>query len=176
MYSGDLFLNCFVFQLVVWVCDINMKSCINSGLTVSLTVTRRVTLVKQEGLLTLTEHLRSPFRFQWGAFFCVLSTVLWCSLRFSNKNDMKRCSVCLYPQLFVGGLMSYLRYLCLFTYSGVQHILCCVSALFFFVLCIICCHFLCWLPLLYSLSFIYSSVSVKGKNGKYDFANTMKKS
>jgi len=30
--------------------------------------------------------------------------------------------------------MSYLRYFCLFTYSGVQHILCCVVfALFFFV-------------------------------------------
>jgi hypothetical protein len=30
--------------------------------------------------------------------------------------------------------MSYLRYLCLFVYSGVQHILCCVFVLFFFVL------------------------------------------
>ena len=30
----------------------------------------------------------------------------------------------LYFQLFVGGFMSYLRYLCLFAYSGVQHILC----------------------------------------------------
>jgi len=29
--------------------------------------------------------------------------------------------------------MSYLRYLCLFVYSSVQHILCCVFALFFFV-------------------------------------------
>jgi hypothetical protein len=29
--------------------------------------------------------------------------------------------------------MSYLRYLCLFAYSGVQHILCCVFVLFFFV-------------------------------------------
>ena len=29
--------------------------------------------------------------------------------------------------LFVGGLMSYLRYLCLFAYSGIQHILCCVA-------------------------------------------------
>ena len=28
--------------------------------------------------------------------------------------------------LFVGGLMAYLRYLCLFAYSGIQHILCCV--------------------------------------------------
>jgi hypothetical protein len=33
--------------------------------------------------------------------------------------------------------MSYLRYLCLFTYSGVQHILCCVFALFVFVLCLV---------------------------------------
>jgi hypothetical protein len=31
-----------------------------------------------------------------------------------------RCSVPLYPKLFVGGPMSYLRYLCLFAHSGVQ--------------------------------------------------------
>jgi hypothetical protein len=30
--------------------------------------------------------------------------------------------------------LRYLLYLCLFVYSGVQHILCCVSASFFFVL------------------------------------------
>ena len=30
-----------------------------------------------------------------------------------------------------GGLVSYLRYLFLLTHSGVQHILCCVFALFF---------------------------------------------
>ena len=30
--------------------------------------------------------------------------------------------------------MSYLRYLCLFTYSGVQHIVCCVFVVFFVVL------------------------------------------
>jgi hypothetical protein len=33
--------------------------------------------------------------------------------------------------------MSYLRYLCLFAYSGVQHILCCVFILFVFVLCLV---------------------------------------
>jgi len=33
-------------------------------------------------------------------------------------------------------------YLCLLAYSGVQHILCCVFALFFFVLCTLCCQFL----------------------------------
>ena len=46
-----------------------------------------------------------------------------------------RCSVGLYLQLFVGGLMSYLHYLCLVVYSGVQHILCCIFHLFFFVVC-----------------------------------------
>ena len=48
---------------------------------------------------------------------------------------LKRCSVRLYLQLFVGGIISYLRYLCLFGYSGVQHILCCIFVLFFFILC-----------------------------------------
>jgi hypothetical protein len=46
-----------------------------------------------------------------------------------------RCSAHIYLQFFVGGRMSYLRYLCflcLFTYSGVQRILCCVFGLFFF--------------------------------------------
>ena len=63
--------------------------------------------------------------------------VLWCTLRFSVR---------LYLQLFVGGLMSYLCYLCLVAHSGVQHILCCVFLcsssscvtcfpLFFVVLC-----------------------------------------
>ena len=71
------------------------------------------------------------------------------------------CSVRLYLQLFVGGLMSYLRYL-LFVYSGVQHILVCVIVLFFFVLCTLYCQFLWivhfWLPLRYSLTFIYSNI------------------
>ena len=38
--------------------------------------------------------------------------------------------------------MSYLRYLCLFTYSGVKYILCCVCVLLIFVLCTLCCQFL----------------------------------
>jgi hypothetical protein len=55
--------------------------------------------------------------------------------------------------------MSYLRYLCLFAYSGVQHILCCVAFLFClssscvpYVAISLDCSFL--LPLLYSLTFI----------------------
>ena len=62
------------------------------------------------------------------------------------------CSVCLYLQLFV-------RYLYLFVYIGVQHMLCCVFILFFFILCTLCCQFFLdcpfWLPLWCSLTFIY---------------------
>jgi len=36
---------------------------------------------------------------------------------------LKRRSVRLYLQLFAGWLMSYLRYLCVCAYGGVQHIL-----------------------------------------------------
>jgi hypothetical protein len=59
--------------------------------------------------------------------FCV---VLLCVFTFCvpcghvrYDSHIKRCSVRLYLQLFEGGLMSYLHYLCLFTHSGVQHIL-----------------------------------------------------
>ena len=38
--------------------------------------------------------------------------------------------------------MYYLRYLCLFAYSDVPHILCCVFVLFIYVLCTLCCQFL----------------------------------
>jgi hypothetical protein len=46
--------------------------------------------------------------------FCVMMSV--------TISAITKCSVLLYPQLFVGGLMSYLRYICLFAYSGLQHI------------------------------------------------------
>ena len=61
--------------------------------------------------------------------------------------------------------MSYLRYLCLFAYSGVQHILWWVFYWFFFVLCTQCCQYLWivhfWLPLWYSLTFIYCKMYMK---------------
>jgi hypothetical protein len=78
----------------------------------------------------------------------------------SNQLFLQRCSVRLYLQ-FVGGCVSYLRYLCLFVHSVVQHI-CCVFVLFFFFLCTLCCLFLWivlfWLPLRYSLTFISSYI------------------
>jgi hypothetical protein len=54
--------------------------------------------------------------------------------------------------------MSCLRYLCLFVYSGV-HTYCVVLcfALFVFVLCTLCCHFLWVAHFLYFLKFIDKS-------------------
>jgi hypothetical protein len=46
----------------------------------------------------------------------------------------------------------YVHYLCLFAHSGLQHILCCVFYLFYFVLCTLCCQFL-WLVLFISCIF-----------------------
>jgi hypothetical protein len=40
------------------------------------------------------------------------------------QTSYKRCSLRLYLQLFVERLMSYLSYLCLLAYGGVQNILC----------------------------------------------------
>ena len=74
----------------------------------------------------------------------------------------KLCSVRLYTWLFVGGWMSYLRYLCLIAHSGVQHILCCVFVLFFFVLYTLGCQFL-WIVFLFISSSVFSNVYLVGK-------------
>jgi len=75
----------------------------------------------------------------------------------SNLLKWKRCMVRLYLHLLARGLMSYLQYLCLFAYSGVQRILCCVFALLAFVLDTLYYQFLWiihfWLPIRYSLTF-----------------------
>ena len=71
----------------------------------------------------------------------------------------KRCSVRHYLHLFVGGLMSYLRYLCFLVCFCIQHILCC-GFLFCssYVLCTQCCQFLwifhSWMHLRFSITFI----------------------
>jgi len=132
----------------------------------SIWVTRQVSYKKQE-LLTLHKHLSStPF---FGGICCSFFIFLCCPIQLLLRSAFrvvmsvtvsawKRCSVRLYLQLFVVALISYLRYLCLLTCSGVQHILCCVFVLFFFVLCALCCQFLSivhfWSSLLYPLTFI----------------------
>ena len=83
---------------------------------------------KRQELLTFTERLGSP------RFLCVVRVahllifVLSCyvSLRSEFRVVMsvtisayKRCSIRLYPQVFVGDLMSCLPYLCMFAYSVV---------------------------------------------------------
>ena len=50
----------------------------------------------------------------------VHSSVVWFQLRFPHKNDVR---FGFYPQLFVGVLISYLCYMCLFVNSGVNYIL-----------------------------------------------------
>jgi len=125
-------------------------------------VTRRVSYKKQE-LLTLRDHLSSP------TFFCMVHValilfvaVLLCVFTFW----LPCCDVCydFRKTRFVYALplvvcCLFLRYLCLFAYSGIQHRLCCVFALFFFVLCTLCYQFLWivhfWLPFRYSLAFIF---------------------
>jgi hypothetical protein len=63
------------------------------------------------------------------------------------RDDVNSCSCdvhydCRIKTMFCSslspGLMSYLRYLCFFTYSVVHHILCCVFVLFVFVLYFVC--------------------------------------
>jgi hypothetical protein len=94
--------------------------------------------------------------------FCVVLSCVFtfwvrcCDVRYDFR--IKRCSVRLYIRLFVGGIMSYLRYLCLFTHSGVQHILCCFLFCFVCLRLVLCWQFLWivhfWLPLRYSLTSI----------------------
>jgi hypothetical protein len=83
-------------------------------------------------------------------FFCV---VLLCVFTFWVP-----CCNVRYDFMLIGGRMSYLRYLWLLAASGVQHILCCVFVLLFFVLCTLSCQLIWlvyyWLSLRYSLTFI----------------------
>ena len=99
-------------------------------------------------------------------FFCFFALSYYVSSRSEFRVVMsyaisvkeKLCSVCLYLQLFVGGRMSYLRYLCLLCTCCPTHIMLLFFVWFFFVLCTLCWQFLWiglfWLPLRYSLTFI----------------------
>jgi hypothetical protein len=61
---------------------------------------------------------------------CVSLRSEFCVVLSITISALKRCSVRLYHQLFVGWCMSYSRDLCLFTHSGVQHMLGFVFVLF----------------------------------------------
>ena len=51
-----------------------------------------------------------------------------------SKNNFINLKSMMMVAMYVGGLVFYLRYLCLFAHSGVQHTLYCVFVLFFFVM------------------------------------------
>ena len=150
-----------VSQQKYWSSDSNKN--INIQL---IWVARWVSYQKQE-LHTLHQELSSPPDYSVGSVllifldFCVVRLFVLsflfpcCNVRFDIR--ITRCSVRLYLLLFVGWRMSYLCYLCVFAYSGVQHILCCVFVFAVIVLCTLLCQFL-WivlfpLPLRYSLTF-----------------------
>jgi hypothetical protein len=93
------------------------------------------------------------------------------SVRISTS---KRCSIRL--NLKLGGRMSWLRNLCLFTHSGVQHILCCGFVFSLFILCTLCCQFL-WIihfdcPFGILLTFIYNKAPKNLTKYIVNFTNT----
>jgi hypothetical protein len=88
-------------------------------------------LLQTQLVFNWTYHVfwRGPCCSSFSVLYCPINvstfprSVLGYPLRVPHKNDIR----------FVVTSMSYLRYLCLLAYSGVQHILCCVFI--FFVLC-----------------------------------------
>ena len=117
----------------------------------------RFSSCKKQEMLSFREQLSSTPD-SWWIHVAHLFIFVFLNSVCGTFSAEKQCSVCLYLQLFVGGLMSYLRYVCSVVHSGVQHILCCAFILFFFGLFALCCQFL-WivlsiLSLPYSLTFI----------------------
>jgi hypothetical protein len=129
-----------IYNLFVRVSETGIKRAIRlTDSDCSLAIFKRRCLIRSRNFLPIAStwvHPRFFFKIFGGvgvahlffyvillACLYVLSSVLWCPLRFPHK---KRCSVRHYLHLFVWGRMSSLRYLCLFVYGGVQHILCCV--------------------------------------------------
>ena len=130
--------------IIIWYWQLRRSRHMNTTNDISYTKTcRQVTLSKSliiylHAIITrwihryVTEITGHVIPHSFHVFVCchimclyVLSSVLWCSLRFPSKNDFRL--IRLYLQLFVGGRISYLRYLYLFAYSGVQRILLPVS-------------------------------------------------
>ena len=66
------------------------------------------------------------FSFACCPIMCLSVLSCCCDVRYDFH--IKRCSIRLCLQLFVGRLLSDLRYLCLFAYIAVQHISCCFSS------------------------------------------------
>ena len=111
----------------------------------------RVSYKKQQ-LLTLRDHLSSPpfFGVYFGGvlIFLVFCVVLLCVFTFRGpccdiRYDfrIKRCSVRLLPLVVCSRAHVLFTLFVFVTHSGIQHILCCVFVLIFFVLYTLCCQF-----------------------------------
>jgi hypothetical protein len=86
-------------------------------------------LLVQNPLHILIIYYNNDFNIEWKYSLLILLCVFtfWvpnCDVRYDFSIKTMFGSL-------IGGLMFYLRFLCLFAYSGAQHILCCVFALFF---------------------------------------------
>ena len=118
--------------------------------------------LKQKNIVTLyptcmsTSFLSLLFR-AWVCLLIILVPKML--LRLSHKNNVRFDSSL--PPVFVL-FMSYLPYVCLFAYIGVQRILYCVFDLLASVLCNLCCQFIWivhfWLPLRYYLTLIHMTI------------------
>jgi len=96
-------------------------------------------------------------------FFCVVLScvitfwIFYCDVHYDFRIKTMFGGSSLSPAVWAG-VLSYLCYLYLLANNGVQRKLCCVFFFFFvFVLCTLCCQFLCvvhfWLPLRHSPAF-----------------------
>jgi hypothetical protein len=104
--------------------------------------------IRTRKVLSFVKYLRCLLYYlRWNIYsqtcHYILSFALWCPLRFPHRNDVRFVFTS-----SVGGFMSYLRYLCLFVYSGVNHILCIILFVYSGVN-----HILC------SILFVYSGVN-----------------
>ena len=127
-----------------------------SGVKHVLTVymSNMVVSYKRQKLFTFREHLECILVFLQGSVLCICECFVffyYVSLRSQFRVVIsvtvcayKQCSFRLYLQLFVGGFMCCLRYLCLLGYSSVQHILC--YALYFVCFRSVLCAKYCQLP------------------------------
>ena len=104
------------------------------GLTRPGLTTHAFSTTFKESTLTITLPMKFPLL---KAGTLNTKQNLWCLLRFQHK----QCSVHLYLQLFVRGIMYYCAFFFFIykkMYSGVQHIMLCFFLLFVFVLYLVC--------------------------------------
>ena len=152
---SDVHLHLYILSSHFLFTSVSFRPIVHFTFYVDIWVTPRV---KKQEQLTLRKHLSSPpfydgarvaHLFSFFVLSCFVS--LRSQFRVLMSYDFRIITLfgSSYLQFFVGGRMFYLRYVCLFAYNDVQHILYCVFVLFFFVLCTLCCQFFLDCPFIY---------------------------